>query len=426
MEKELFESESKMQEWLSGEFSKDITLGELIVNIEEFEKYIPKSIEAKKIFNSFSYSLKSLHITEVISEGENISLKSEDSLKPDFLLYALETETVVIVEIKNTKHATREGGTEIGAYASEIKSYVPFISDGDIVSVIISPEWPTLIKHYIFHDIFWLQRNIICLAPILVGSEIKLKIIDVDLIIQAETSFKIGYNHLGGYQLCLYDDNLYYEPENKTRLDPHIQQMKTAINAMALKGNSYRGHGFAFLWKDNWEISLAPYSITIINFAPFQSVERLFHDESFEPNKMTEKFVDIIRNFDPTGHGESLISITDTGSQFLEDFCKPMMEGFHTWDILKDIMLKRSELISFHAWGVFGELYSEKLLEEYKKGNLELKSDDPILGINLLEELIDPEYDFIYLSSYYQDDDDDDDDDDVFDDTEMFDDDNAF
>ncbi len=407
MSKEFFDSEKEMQKWLSDEFSNEKQLTDLILNIEEFEKYKPDSLASKKIFQSFSHSLKSLYNTSVISEDENISFKKGDSLKPDFLLYALETESVVIVEIKNSGHATREGGTELGAYASEVKSYVPFISDGDIVNVIISPEWPTLIRHYIFHEIFWVQRNLICLEPIKSNGEIKLNILDINSIIEDNISLKIGYQHLGGYQLCLYDHNLYSEPNNRTKLDPHLEQMNTAISAMATKGNSQKNHGFAFLWKDNWGKSLAPYSITIINFSPFQSIERLFHDEDFEPNAITEKFIDILKDFDPNGHGESLITITQTGREFLEDFCAPRMEGFHTWDILKETMLSRSNLISFHSWGVFGELYSDKLLEKYKEGNFNLKSNDPELGIELLDELIDPNYEFINLAYYNYDPDED-------------------
>ncbi|MCW5520905.1 hypothetical protein J1N09_13735 [Aureitalea sp. L0-47] len=408
MGKEFFSSEKEMQKWLSDEFSSKTQLADLIQNIEDFEEYVAYSLAAKKIFQSFSHSLKSLYNTSVISEDENISFKIGDSLKPDFLLYALETESVVIVEIKNSGHATREGGTELGAYASEVKSYVPFISDGDIVNVIISPEWPTLIRHYVFHEIFWVQRNLICLEPVKIDDKIKLKIVDIDSIIEDNLSLKIGYQHLGGYQLCLYDYNLYSEPDNRTRLDAHLEQMNTAISAMATKGNSQRNHGFAFLWKDNWELSLAPYSITIINFSPFQSLERLFHDENFEPNSITERFVDIIKDFDPNGHGESLLSITETGREFLEEFCEPRMEGFHTWDILKQTMLGRSDLISFHSWGVFGELYSDRLQEKYKEGNFNLKSNDPELGLELLDELIDPNYEFINLAYYDYDPDEDD------------------
>lgn len=52
-----------------------------------------------------------------------------------------------------------------GAYAGELKSHLPFISDVDIIHVVISPHWPTLLRHFIFNEIFWMQRNILCLEP---------------------------------------------------------------------------------------------------------------------------------------------------------------------------------------------------------------------------------------------------------------------
>lgn len=395
----MFISEKEMQDWLSDKLQKDISLGDLLSNIEEFEDFTPSNLSERKMFESFNHCLKSLYINEVISGNKNISLNPKDSLRPDFLLYSPEAESNLIVELKNFSGASRQAGTEISAYASEVKSYVPFISDGDIINVIISPVWPALLRHYVFHEIFWVQRNIICLEPTTnCDREVGLKIKDIPSLIEDDATFKIGYEHLGGYQLCLYDYNLYSDPNNRSRIDPHIEQMKTAINAMATKGNSQKSHGFAFLWKDNWELSLAPYSITVINFAPFQSVERLFHDENFMPNEITEKFVDIITDFAPEGHGESLNAITDSGIKFIENFCSPRHEGFTKWDNLKDTMLRKCDLISFHPWGVFEELYSDKLLNEYQNGNLTISSDNPELGLRMLNEVIDPNYEFINLA----------------------------
>jgi hypothetical protein len=396
----MFKKESDMQEWLSEKLQDLEGVFDLVENEDDFDNFVPRNISEEKVYNSFSYCIKSLRLNTVITEDENISLKKGDSLKPDFLLYAPETESLVILELKNISGPTRQAGTELSAYASEIKSYVPFISDGDIVNVIISPTWPTLLRHFVFHEIFWLQRNTICLEPVELEGEVKLKILDVPKIIEDNVSLKLSDRHLGGYQLCLYDDNLYKEPKNRARLDPYIKQMETALSAIATKGYSQKNHGFAFLWKDNWQQSLAPYSITILNFAPFQSIERLFHDENYEVNAMTEKFINIITESDPLGHGESLIEITKSGIDFLKGFCKPRMEGFTTWDDLKRIMENRCDLKAFKCWGIFDELYSSKLKDEYANGNLEISNTDPFLGLEMIEELIDPEYEFIDLSYY--------------------------
>lgn len=400
MTKQIFETEDKMQEWLSKELRQTDSFRDLISNADKFDYLSSTSLVANRILDSYKQCLASFGLVTIIAENENISLKDGDILKPDFLLYAPETESIVIVELKNLASPSRQAGTEVSAYASEIKSYIPFISDGDIANVIISPVWTTLLKHYVFHEIFWLNRNIICLEPIEVDGEIKLQIKSVSSLIDNNISLKLSNQHLGGYQICLYDNNLYKDRTNRTRLDPFIEQMKTAIAIMSSKGNSQKNHGFAFLWKDNWEVSLAPYSITILNFAAFKSLERLFHDDDFEPKEMTDRFINIIKEYAPEGHGNSLDEIYNSGERFLTDFCSPRREGFTTWDYLRETMIKRCSLISFHSWGIFSELFSEKLYQEYKQGNTSISSTDPALGLKLIDELIDPTYEFIDLSCY--------------------------
>ena len=396
----IFESERDMQKWLSKELRSVDGIIDLVINKNKFDEYKPISFTEKNIYDSFRYCVKSMYLNNTITEDKNISLKIGDSLKPDFLLYSPETESILIVELKNLGGPSRQAGTELLAYAGEIKTYVPFISDGDIINVIISPIWPTLLRHYVFHEIFWLQRKIICLKPVSINDKTKLEILEVSDIIEDDVNVMISEKHLGGYQLCLYDDNLYKDPANRTRLDPYINQMKSALFAIATKGYSQKSHGFAFLWKDNWKESLAPYSITILNFAPFQTIERLFHDKSFKITPMTEEFIKIIEEFNPKGHGQSLIDITNAGNDFLSNFCNPMMEDFTTWNDLKENLKQRANLIAFKPWGVFDELFSNKLREEYLQGNLNISSTDPFIGLNMLNELIDPNYEFIDLTSF--------------------------
>ncbi len=403
MKKQIFETENKMQEWLSKELNQNDCFRDLISNAEKVEDSSSTSLVKNRILNSYKHCLESFGLITIIAENENISLKEGDTLKPDFLLYAPETESIVVVELKNLVSPSRQAGTEVSAYASEIKSYIPFISDGDIINVIVSSVWTALLRHYIFHEIFWLNRNIICLEPIEIDGEIKLQIKPASFLIDNNISLKLSHQHLGGYQICLYDYNLYKDRTNRTRLDSFVEQMKTAIAAMSSKGNSQKNHGFAFLWKDNWEVSLAPYSITVLNFAPFKSLERFFHDDDFKPNEITEKFIDIITDYGPEGHGNSLDEIYNNGEKFLGNFCEPRREGFTTWDNLKTVMISRGSLMSFHSWGIFSELFSDKLYKEYSKGNNQISFIDPNLGLQLIDELIDPKYEFIDLSNYNSD-----------------------
>ena len=85
---------------------------------------------------------------------------------------------------------------------------------------------------------------------------------------------------------------------------------------------------------------------------------------------MTWKFVGIIKEYSPQGHGKSLFDITEEGKKFLNKFCSPTTEGLTTWDTLKRFMEGRAELIAFKAWGIFGELFADKLKLEYEKGRV--------------------------------------------------------
>jgi hypothetical protein len=129
----------------------------------------------------------------------------------------------------------------------------------------------------------------------------------------------------------------------------------------------------------------------------------------FEPNEMIERFFNIVKKYSPEGHGKSLDEISASAEKFLIAFCSPRAEGFTTWDSLKNSMINRCTLISFNSWGIFDELFSEKLYIEYKKGNTKISSTDPQLGLQLINELVDPNYDFYNLGFYDFDPDEDDD-----------------
>lgn len=276
----LFEDEGSMQRWLSNKFADGKSLSDFIVNYEHFGKAEDsknQSFSVQKVMDSFGFCLSSFDNNEVIVENENISLSEGDILMPDFLLYAPVTQSVIIIELKNIKGPTRQVGTEIGAYAAEVKTHLPFMADGDIINVIISSEWPTLLRHYVFNDIVWLQRKIICLKPVSNVDGISLEILPPDLIADSSPEIKISAQQLGGYHLCLYDDKLHCGGDYY-RMEENENQMRSALAAMGAKGNSLRTHGFAFLWRHVFEVGLAPYNITIVNLSAFQSLPRLFLD----------------------------------------------------------------------------------------------------------------------------------------------------
>ncbi|WP_027518483.1 hypothetical protein [Bradyrhizobium sp. WSM1417] len=401
----LFVDEAEMHQWLRDCFAGGQALGDLIENADALSGAAPSDPRQKRVFESFRYSLESLYVTEVISDDENISLKPGDELYPDFLLYGAETQSLIIVELKNLAGPTRQAGTELGAYAAEVRAYLPFLSDGDTINVVISTQWPVLLRHHILHEIFWMQRNIICLEPLERNGKRRLQVKSVGDFADAEAALEIGEHYIGGYQLCLYDDELRGDPADRNRLGAYKIQMKAAMLALANKGNAQKGHGFAFLWKDEWTESLAPYSITFGNFAPFQSADRflLALSEDETPTEMQTRWIKIVSEFDPLGHGNSLDEIKEFGCSFLRPFCSPRAEGFTTWATLRKTMLDRGTPIAFQGWGTFESEFFEALRRKYEGGELDTPPDCPGLGLEVVDRLISLNYPRIDLTYYFYD-----------------------
>lgn len=395
----LFTSESQMQEWLSSELESTDGLGELIVNLDALDEEVPSNFAESRMLQSFKVCVSSLYITETFSENENISISDREALKPDFVLYALETESIIIVELKNISGPTRQVGTELSAYSCEVRTTIPFLSDGDIVHILISTEWPTLLKHFVRHEIFWQSRNMLCLEPVKDDKgEIGLRILGLSELSEDVTSFKITQEYLGGFQICLYDHELYSKNPNRERLDQYVEQFKSALNSMAITGNRLNSHGFAFLWKDLSTRSLAPYSITVLNFAPFQSLERFLHIGNDVFPDMVQRYIKLVQEYDPEGHGNTLNKITDACMDLLNQVCSPRPEGFTHWGMLREIMDRRAEYIAFVGWGLFGEAHLEKLKTAYQEGNISCPSTSPELGFSVISDIIDDSYEFIDLS----------------------------
>jgi hypothetical protein len=385
----LFDNEELMQQWLSRKFAEGKSLSELIVNYEDYGQAYPKkqSFSIQKVVESFRFCLQSFENNEVIVENKNISLTNKDILKPDFLVYAPETQSIIIIELKNIPGPTREVGTEVGAYAAEIKTHLPFLADGDIINVVISCEWPTLLRHYVYNDIVWLQRKAICLEPVNTAEGTLLKIIAPSLIADFSPEIEISGQQLGGYHLCLYDERI-YNGGDYNRMDENRNQMLCALAAMAAKGNSLKTHGFAFLWRHCFDIGFAPYNITMVNLSAFQSLPKLFLDPEFRPNDITKRFLKILMDHAPEGHGHMLDSVCDSGIHFLESFSQPRPENYTDWNTLKPKVFENSDAIAFVGWGIFEELFFERLAQEYRNSDFDPRHDCPRVAIEMLNEIV--------------------------------------
>ncbi|MCA4002040.1 hypothetical protein JKP10_21320 [Vibrio vulnificus] len=378
----MFKNEAEMQQRIAEYAHRFGGLSELI---EEHDYEAGNSLEEDLIIESYNYCLESLYETELISENENISLFDKQILKPDFLLFDPGYEKFIIVELKNSKGPTREAGTELGAYSNVIKTHFPMIADSDIAFVVISSDWPTLLKNYLFNEIFWHKRKILCLEPVAQeGSSFRLQCLNPKALFEQNVKTTFSNKSFSGMQYCIYGSGI-YSGDPIEKLDDNIFQIKASFERIIRKSQQHNSHGFAFLWKDFRKGSLARYNVTLVDINPFEKYQGSIINLE---NRFTEKLFNCLSEHEVSGMTGTTIDSMRSGGYFLENIASPIPEGFLPWGELKKIMLQNCELISFKSWGVVADLYDEFLCDLYLTSNVDYEYDNPGLGIKFTESII--------------------------------------
>jgi hypothetical protein len=114
---------------------------------------------------------------EIVSNSRrSISADRQGQLYPDLILFSRRTGHFVIFEIKRDWLATREAVTELFAYEQEIRNQMPYISSDQIMYVIVSDSYPTLLTHAIGQAILWQRKNVLAVLLGESSSELTLKV----------------------------------------------------------------------------------------------------------------------------------------------------------------------------------------------------------------------------------------------------------
>ncbi|WP_162864321.1 hypothetical protein [Pseudomonas viridiflava] len=376
----MFENEKEMQEAIGVHLRNFSGLGGIIIP-HSYEK--DSNPKRNRIIESYDYCWECVRETVLVSENKNISLFKSEIIKPDFLLFDPGMETFIVVELKNSSGPTRESGTEIGAYTNAIKAHFPLISNGDVICVIISNHWPTLLKNYLFNEIFWHKRNILCLQ---IKSTVPLELehLPPEALLDANPPMQFNENTFSGLQHCIYANNIYSGGRIED-LDVHLEQIKSAFERIIRKSNEISSHGFAFLWRDLREGTVARYSITYLDINPCEKFQRY---EVSIPNKISQSLHAIMTEWETSGVTYSTINTLSKGDHFLEHIANPTPEAPSPWRTLKRFMLCSSQLISFRTWGFLADLHEDALLEEYKSNKNTIKYDCPEFGLKFITNLI--------------------------------------
>jgi hypothetical protein len=377
-----FESEAVIQELLESAVSDD-KICECIkdtARIDElskrdtdnqFPQFAVDHISRLKAIEAGASVLKSLSMLVLLTGDENISVTSGEILRPDLVCINPERQSVVLFEVKKSSQTGREALTELLAYEQELKNLMPLLSGYDFNFVLISPEWSTLMDHAVSGAIAWSNKKVLCLKPLLNEKE------ELELETYLPTAWKItGAAHLPedalpSVTICLYQKDAYTKPnqknisknEGKDEVDSLDVRLLTAMEVMAREGDRLGTHGFALLWRDNWDQSLTCYNITICGIAPMELYKssRQRGNISDKDGRLVSKLDEYVSFHDPSGHSDSMMKVATSANALLKEISDPMLEGFHFWKHDELSLRRRAMPIMCEFWGVLGE-YSRQYL----------------------------------------------------------------
>jgi hypothetical protein len=210
-------------------------------------------------------ALDSLSFLQRLTDDENMSITSGEILRPDIVALNAERETLILFELKKTSQTGRQALTELLAYEHELKNVLPFLSNYDVVFVLVSPEWSTLMDHSAASAAAWSGKNILCLEAKLSNGALSLHT-RIPEAWRITGSVYFPEDALPSVTVCLYDERSSEETGDSEGLD---HRLWTALQIIAREGDRLGGHGFAFLWRDHWSGSQTTHNLTVCGVSPF-------------------------------------------------------------------------------------------------------------------------------------------------------------
>jgi hypothetical protein len=188
--------------------------------------------------------LASLEQVDLISTGRhNISSGRGERLYPDLVLASKKTGHIVIVEVKRDDQTTREALTELLAYEQEVRNQLPYLSGDQIMFVLVSSSFPTLLSHAVGQTILWQRKQLLALEIVPDRGSLAFQIV-----------LPVGWsstrlNHVPSR--CFQTADLIVtpnRPEDGKPLDALVLDM---THVMAREGERLGSHGFVLVSHDH-------------------------------------------------------------------------------------------------------------------------------------------------------------------------------
>lgn len=311
---------------------------------------------------------------------QNISMKKEELLYPDLLLYNRSNGKYIIGELKRSKSTERQAITELLGYELEIKNHLPLVSNADILLLLISFDYSALLQHSI-ETLILDHKSIMCLVPVIKNGQFE--------------CFDIFYPDCWTNTNCpILQDQAFQgltysisckEHENLTEED--LLKL-TLASAEYIKGHveTYYHHGFSVIWVPN-DPYLKKVFITVFLINPYY----IFYSSSNITGKGQ-----LIKHINKSLDIYSLHEVNDKSVEFIFSSARKYLENsaivtaeyeVNLAAFRKDIMYQGTP-IQCDCWGEFGEEIRQAFLNNNIRKRINpkyIKYSDPPVFFKLLD-----------------------------------------
>lgn len=411
-DKSRFDSEQQVQDWLQTVIEQNM-LSNVIIGADKVRDLLTgyESSEFKPSFpidyltrlgnlRAAQHVLGELHTLELVSKNNrSISLEKGERLFVDLLYCARETSRFVLFEIKNQDGSTREAVTEIMAYEHEALNHTPFSSANDVLMVIVSRNFSTLLDHAVTGLNSWSRRRVLCLRFEDHGAEAR-------LVVHIPSAWSaIGQKGLAANGIVTATLSFTPLPD----LDEHdIHAVcSTAASLMVREAERSGGSGFAMVAYNHLypKMATSPYLILAGVVNPYSFLERAQSEGFLESSRspISDYILDDGRTADLSASWDWLSCDGGAAVEYLKGYGSPEWALAQEWEGIRNIerwryprlTLDRHVMpVSIDFWGVLGDYARDAVRHVDRMRNFMsscarpgMDWHHPILGVLLLDEI---------------------------------------
>lgn len=407
-----FGKEQHVQDWLESVIAGD-ELSDVIIGADKVRESLAgyESPEFKPPFpidyltrlgnlRAAQHVLGSLNTLELVSKNNrSISREKGESLFVDLLYCTRASSRFILFEIKNQDGSAREAVTEIMAYEQEALNHMPFSSANDVMMVIVSRDFSTLLDHAVTGLNSWSRRRVLCLR-FEDGEE------SPRLVVHIPTAWSaIGQKGLNANGIVTA--RLSFTPSPDLDEDDIHAVCSTAASLMVREAERSGGSGFAIVAYNHLYPSLAasPYLILVGVVNPFSFLQRAQSEGFLENSRslISDYILSDGRTDELSAYWAWLSCDGGAAVEYLKGYGSPEWALGQGWEGIRNIerwrypglTLDRHIMpVSVDFWGVLGDYARDAVRHVDRMRNFMsscarpgMDWRHPILGVLLLDEI---------------------------------------